>query len=120
MASSSSAPPPLLKDLHIRYIASLATHTGSLAYHLTTHLRVNAIYWAVASLHLLGAPQAIAPAELSQFVLNCWDEEQGAFGSYKGHDAHILGTLSAIQVLVMNDDMQLLDEGKRERLTKCE
>lgn len=40
----------------------------------------------------------------------------GAFGTFPGHDAHILSTLSAIQILVMQKAVDKLD---KERTTKC-
>ncbi|KAI0247000.1 terpenoid cyclases/protein prenyltransferase alpha-alpha toroid [Lactifluus subvellereus] len=35
--------------------------------------------------------------------MSCWDDEAGAFGTHPGHDAHILSTLSAIQILATHD-----------------
>jgi geranylgeranyl transferase type-2 subunit beta len=40
----------------------------------------------------------------------------GAFGTFPGHDAHILSTLSAIQILLMQD---ALDRLNKDRVTKC-
>lgn len=68
----------LLVPLHVKYIAALAKHSGSLAYHLTTHLRLNAIYWAATTLHLLGAPEALPRDGLVEFTLSCWDDDAGA------------------------------------------
>lgn len=118
----------LLAPLHVRYITALASHTSSLTYHLTTHLRINAIYWALTALHLLRAPDALPRDDVIAYVLQCWDDEQGAFGSHPGHDAHILATLSAVQILFMYGDDALaahLGTGseearrRRERLVGC-
>lgn len=67
-----------------------------------------------------------------EYVLSCWDDEagqwslecldaesalnlvlgtltlQGTFGAHPGHDGHILGTLSAIQILVIQDAVHLI------------
>lgn len=40
----------------------------------------------------------------------------GGYGASKGHDGHILTTLSAIQIMLMQDAAHLLDV---ERLTSC-
>lgn len=40
----------------------------------------------------------------------------GAFGAHPGHDGHILGTLSAIQILAIQDSLHLVDT---DRLVKC-
>jgi hypothetical protein len=71
----------LLVPLHVKYIAALAKHRGSLAYHLTTHLRLNAIYWAATTLHLLGAPEALPRDGLVEFTLSCWDDDAGGSSS---------------------------------------
>ncbi|UZJ50732.1 hypothetical protein CBS101457_000052 [Exobasidium rhododendri] len=105
----------LLIPLHIRYITVLASHTSSLTYHLTTHLRLNAIYWAVTTLFLLRSPDALPREDVIAYVLSCWDDTQGGFGSHPGHDAQIHVTLSAIQVLFMYDQLHTIDD-KRERL----
>ena len=108
----------LLAPLHIQYITALAAHTSSLTYHLTTHLRLNAIYWAVTTLFLLGKPDALPIDDVVAYVFDCWDDEQGAFGSHPGHDAHVHVTLSAIQVLFMYGKLDQLGD-KRERIITC-
>jgi len=40
----------------------------------------------------------------------------GAFGAHPDHDAHLLSTLSAIQILVMQDALDRLDV---DRVVKC-
>jgi len=40
----------------------------------------------------------------------------GGFGAHPDHDAHILSTLSAIQILVMQD---ALDKVDADRVVKC-
>lgn len=52
------------------------------------------------------------------YVLDCWDDTQGGFGSHPGHDAHIHVTLSAIQILFMYGQLHRLND-KRERLIQC-
>ncbi|KAN0118946.1 Terpenoid cyclases/protein prenyltransferase alpha-alpha toroid [Russula decolorans] len=46
---------------------------------------------------------ALDAEETIEYVMSCWDDEAGAFGAHLGHDAHILSTLSAIQVLATHD-----------------
>ncbi|CEH11762.1 rab geranylgeranyltransferase [Ceraceosorus bombacis] len=118
VAGPSKPPPYLQRSLHIHYIASLHTHTSSLAYRLTTHLRLNAIYWALCTLHILDAPDALPRNELVQFTLSCWDEERGAFGPHPGHDGHVLASLSAVQILALCDALPDLDAEKRDQLIK--
>jgi len=41
----------------------------------------------------------------------------GCFGAHPGHDGHILGTLSGIQILVMQD---ALDRADLDRILQCQ
>jgi len=41
----------------------------------------------------------------------------GAFGAHPDHDAHILSTLSAIQILIMQDALDRVDI---DRVVECE
>ncbi|KAH8111599.1 terpenoid cyclases/Protein prenyltransferase [Phellopilus nigrolimitatus] len=102
----------LLTTLHVKYIQSLDNRKDDLAYHLTTHLRLNGIYWGLTALCIMGRQDALPREEMIEFVMNCWDDDVGAFGAYPGHDAHILSTLSAIQILIMQDALDRVDVGR--------
>jgi hypothetical protein len=104
-----------------------------LAYHLTEHLRLNGVYWGHTACYIMGTPDALDREEMINYVLRCWDDEAGelmtslsvlarpaltigTFGAHPGHDGHILGTLSGIQILVIQDALNRADT---ERITKC-
>ncbi|OSX62735.1 hypothetical protein POSPLADRAFT_1046141 [Postia placenta MAD-698-R-SB12] len=53
--------------------------------------------------------EALDREEVIDFVMSCWDEDAGAFGAHPDHDAHIHSTLSAIQILIMQDALDRLD-----------
>jgi geranylgeranyl transferase type-2 subunit beta len=93
----------LLTDLHVRYIQNLGKHKDDLTYHMTAHLRMNAVYWGLTALCIMKQKDALDAEETIEYVMSCWDDEAGAFGAHLGHDAHILSTLSAIQVLATHD-----------------
>ncbi|KAI6103827.1 rab geranylgeranyltransferase [Pisolithus croceorrhizus] len=99
----------LLVPLHVSYIQNLGKSQDELAYHLTAHLRMNAIYWGLTALCIMGHKDALDREEMIEFVMSCWDEEAGGFGAHPDHDAHILSTLSAIQILIMQDALDRLD-----------
>ncbi|KAJ7742446.1 rab geranylgeranyltransferase [Mycena maculata] len=99
----------LLTALHVSYIQNLGKSTDDLAYHLTAHLRLNAIYWGVTALFIMGHPEALDKDEVIRFIESCWDEEAGGFAPHPGHDAHISTTLSAIQILVTYDALDRID-----------
>lgn len=43
----------------------------------------------------------------------------GGFGSYPAHDAHILSTLSAIQILALKHALDALGDERRQRVVQC-
>ena len=49
---------------------------------MTTHLRMNGIYWGLTALCTLGAPaDTLNRSDMADFVMQCWDEEFGALHS---------------------------------------
>ncbi|TFK38342.1 terpenoid cyclases/protein prenyltransferase alpha-alpha toroid [Crucibulum laeve] len=99
----------LLIPLHVSYIQKLGESKDDLAYHLTSHLRLNAIYWGLTALCVMGHQEALDREEMIEFVMSCWDDEAGGFGAHPEHDAHLLSTLSAIQILIMQDALDRVD-----------
>ena len=76
------------------------------------HLRLSGVYWGLTACALLRAPaDALGdPAALGDWVLSCavrsgggdGDEQRRlGFAPAPGHDAHLLYTLSALQVLAL-------------------
>lgn len=93
---------------HVRYIQSLDTRRDEYDYWLTEHLRLNGVYWGLVALHLLGRPDALPRNETIDFVLSC-QHENGGFGAAPGHDAHMLYTVSAVQILAMVEGLDELE-----------
>ncbi|KAI9751573.1 MAG: hypothetical protein M4579_006008 [Chaenotheca gracillima] len=102
----------LYVDQHVRYIQSLDTRKDELEYWLTEHLRLNGLYWGLTALHLLGHPDALPREETIAFVLSCF-HDNGGFGAAPGHDAHMLYTVSAVQILATVDALDVLEEEGR-------
>lgn len=123
MASASTgadASRTLFIPLHVAFIQALDKKRDSLAYHFTTHLRMNGVYWGLTALEILGKPEVLDRQALIDFVFSCWNQETGGFGSFPGHDAHVHSSLSAIQILAMKDALGELDSRSlREPLIKC-
>ncbi|RDL40062.1 Uncharacterized protein BP5553_00041 [Venustampulla echinocandica] len=110
-AASSALPDEiqLAIEPHVKYIQSLDSRRNELEYWLTEHLRLSGLYWGLTALHLLGRPDALSRDETIEFILSC-QNENGGFGAAPGHDAHLLSTLSAVQVLATVDALDELDE----------
>jgi geranylgeranyl transferase type-2 subunit beta len=95
---------------HVEYIVSLDKRTDEYEYWLTEHLRLNGVYWGLTALHILRHPEALPREELIAFTISCWNETTGGFGAAPGHDAHMLYTCSAVQILAMADGLAALDK----------
>ncbi|RKU42642.1 hypothetical protein DL546_000949 [Coniochaeta pulveracea] len=93
---------------HVKYIQSLDTRKDEYEYWLTEHLRLNGLYWGLTALHLLGHPDALPRNETIDFVLSC-QHDSGGFGAAPGHDAHMLYTVSAVQILATIDAFDELE-----------
>lgn len=110
----------LATSAHVKYIQSLDTRKDEYDYWLTEHLRLNGLYWGLTALHLLGRPDALPRAETIDFVLSC-QHDSGGFGAAPGHDAHLLSTVSAVQILATVDafdDLEARGRGKA-RVGEC-
>ncbi|KAI1333176.1 terpenoid cyclases/protein prenyltransferase alpha-alpha toroid [Xylariaceae sp. FL0255] len=94
---------------HVRYVQSLDTKKDDYNYWLTEHLRLNGLYWGLISLHLLRHPEALPRDETIDFVLSC-QHDNGGFGAAPLHDAHMLSTASAVQILVLLDAFDELEK----------
>ncbi|KAI9782172.1 MAG: hypothetical protein M1816_001963 [Peltula sp. TS41687] len=101
--------PGLLVQKHVKYIQELDTRHDDLEYWHTEHLRLSGLYWGLTALHLLGHPKALPREEVIDFVLSC-QHPSGGFGAAPGHDAHMLYTVSAVQILATLDAFDVLDE----------
>ncbi|GAA5823686.1 hypothetical protein JCM11251_000725 [Rhodosporidiobolus azoricus] len=112
MADSQAAPTTLLTDLHVQYIQTLDQKRDDLSYHFTEHLRMNGVYWGLTALALMGKMDALPREEMIEWVMSCWNEDAGGFSPHPGHDPHIHSTLSAIQILAMQDSLSVLNVDK--------
>lgn len=83
-------------------------------------MRLNGVYWGLTALHLLRHPEGLPREATIDFVISC-QHESGGFGAAPGHDAHMLYTVSAVQILATIDAIDELDQrGKagKERVGK--
>lgn len=69
---------------------------------------MSGVYWGATALHILGQPERLDKAQLIAWVMSCQKPSGGFAGSEK-HDAHLLYTLSALQILALYDSLDLVD-----------
>lgn len=79
-------------------------------------MRLNGVYWGLGALELMNQGHLLPTDDLVKFVLDCYDETSGGFGPFPKHDAHILNTLSGVQVLALKGKLDVLD---REKVIEC-
>jgi len=94
---------------HIKYVLQLDAHKDTIEYQATEHLRLSAIYWAAMAMDLMGALSHMDRDGVLAFVKSCEDPQSGGFGGNAGHDAHLLYTLSAVQLYALFDAMDRVD-----------
>ncbi|CCC68074.1 hypothetical protein NCAS_0A15160 [Naumovozyma castellii] len=109
-------PMEFLKEKHIEYIKSLDAKQGDLEYWLSEHLRLNGVYWGLTALCILDAKDTFKKEDIVNFVLSCWVKSTGGFSPFPRHDAHLLTTLSGIQILSIYNSLDALTE---EQIEKC-
>lgn len=87
------------RELHVAYITEWYTAKGDLDFVLAEYLRMSGLYWSITALDLLGERDKFDRSEVLKFVHDsrC---ANGGFAASPGNDAHLLYTLSAMQILV--------------------
>lgn len=99
----------LHKDSHVSFVKKSSEDKDAIEYVLTDHLRLSGMYWGLTSLDLLGKLDVVNADEIIEFVQKCWVPEVGGYAPCVYHDAHVLYTLSAVQILALFDRMDLVD-----------
>ena len=116
--------PPFYDTLHTDYIAGLASKLDAPTSYegaVTEHLRMSGVYWSLTALSILKSPEQVdalmgvtVPKDnrpsLVDWTMSCYDARTGGFGGNVGHDAHLLYTLSAIQILALADEIHKVDK----------
>ncbi len=80
----------------------------SFEFYATEHFRMSGVYWGLSALHLIGRADLLDREDVLDWVLRC-QKPSGGFGGAEAHDAHMLYTLSAVQILALYDRLDLLD-----------
>lgn len=78
-------------------------------YCATEHLRMSGVYWGVMAMELIAAGEEMGKDEICDWVMTCYNAD-GGFGGSPGHDSHILYTLSALQLLALNNALDRVDK----------
>ncbi|CAD5228988.1 unnamed protein product [Bursaphelenchus okinawaensis] len=106
------SPTELLRDKHVDFIVKSGANTEGYEYILTEYLRVSGIYWCVGSLDLANQLEKQDQKHIENIIKIITDSknEDGGYGSAKGHDSQILHTLCALQVFIILKRLDLVDK----------
>ncbi|XP_070297332.1 geranylgeranyl transferase type-2 subunit beta isoform X1 [Salvelinus sp. IW2-2015] len=107
----SDAPSALLLDKHADYIAAYGSKKDDYEYTLSEYLRMSGIYWGLTVMDLMGQLTRMNQQEISDFIKSC-QHDCGGISASIGHDPHVLYTLSAVQILSLYDNVNVLDVDK--------
>lgn len=115
MAESSST---FDKEKHVKYVQDLDSKITKQTYEywLLEHLRLNGLYWGLMALATMDRQDALPQEEVIRFVMSCFDDKVGGFAAYPGHDAHVLTTLSGLQILFMYDKLDSISDAQRKQI----
>lgn len=107
----------LLKKKHGEFIKEQECK-NTFEFLLSEPKRMNGVYWGIMSvITLKNFDNYFEKKKITEFIFSCWDEQNGAFGAFPNHDAHILPTLSALQVLkIFYSDLNVLENEKQDRI----
>eukprot|EP00111_Clytia_hemisphaerica_P010669 TCONS_00031162-protein len=106
-----NAPKTLLMEKHAEYIKAYEEKKEDYEYVMTEYLRVSGVYWGLTAMSLMKRLEAMNQKEVLEFVLAC-QHPNGGFSACQNHDAHLLYTLSSIQILALFDRLDDIDRDK--------
>jgi len=99
----------LLVDKHCSFLIGYGKNHNKYEYGATDYLRMSGIYWLTTCLDLLHSLKLVDENFILKYIENCHDKQSGGYSPSPKHDAHLLYTLSAVQVLVLFNRMDLID-----------
>uniref|UniRef100_A0A0N4ZLU6 Geranylgeranyl transferase type-2 subunit beta n=1 Tax=Parastrongyloides trichosuri TaxID=131310 RepID=A0A0N4ZLU6_PARTI len=113
------SPKIFLKDMHSKFIMKYVESKESYDYIMSGHLRMNGVYWCCEAMDLLGELDKMDKEDIFKFIFEeCFDPKSGGFRQSEGNDPHLLSTLSAIQLLVMFNAIEMVDKDAVSRFVK--
>jgi len=111
----AEAPDELLLEKHVNFISTYGKNKATeYDFEVSEFLRINGLYWALTALDIMDAKDSMSEGrdDVMKFVLSCYHPEVGGFGPFPNHDPHLLFTLSAVQIAVIHDAVDMLDVDK--------
>ncbi|XP_057290038.1 geranylgeranyl transferase type-2 subunit beta-like [Hydractinia symbiolongicarpus] len=105
-----NAPNNILLDKHIEFIKTYE-ESNKYEYIMTEYLRMSGVYWGLTAMALMKRLDSMDKKSIMEFVQEC-QHDSGGYSASAQHDAHLLYTLSAIQIHALFDELEELDKEK--------
>uniref|UniRef100_A0A915Q7S6 Geranylgeranyl transferase type-2 subunit beta n=1 Tax=Setaria digitata TaxID=48799 RepID=A0A915Q7S6_9BILA len=96
----------LLITKHADFIKHYFENKQSYENVTSEYLRLSGIYWCLQAMDLMGKLNEMDVNEIAVYVKQC-QQPCGGFAPAEQHDAHLLHTLSAVQIMIM---LEKIDE----------
>lgn len=106
----SKAQKELLVEKHCAFLTGYGRSHSTYEYGSTDYLRMSGIYWLCTCLDLLHSLKLIDQEHIVDYIQKCYDKNSGGYSPCPNHDPHLLYTLSAVQVLVQFNRVDLIDK----------
>jgi geranylgeranyl transferase type-2 subunit beta len=106
----SKAQKELLIEKHCAFLIGYGRSHNTYEYGITDYLRMSGIYWLGTCLDLLHSLKLIDQDYIIDYIQKCYDPNSGGYSPCPNHDPHLLYTLSAIQLLVQLNRIDLIDK----------
>lgn len=94
----------LLQNKHEEYLKHYAKDDYGTEQIMAEYLKMSGMYWGLNALHLMNSSISNELEGVLTFIKQSQCDD-GGFAAAKGHDSHLLHTLSAVQVLVILDKL---------------
>lgn len=94
-----------------RTCGSALQEPDKLEFVATEHFWMSGMYWGLTAMYLMGRLEEMDKDAILAWVLRC-QHPCGGFGASERNDAHMLYTLSAVQILALYDKLDQLDTDK--------
>lgn len=102
------APKTLCLEKHIEFIGSYGQGETEYEFVMAEYLRMNGIFWGLTAMDLMNGTERMSKTEIMDFLSDC-SHPSGGYSPFPGHDPHLLNTLSAVQIAVTLNSLEMLD-----------
>lgn len=100
----------LLIEKHCAFLTGYGSTHSIYEFGATDYLRMSGIYWLCTCLDLMHSLHLIDQNYILDYIQKCHHKESGGYSPSPNHDPHLLYTLSAVQILVELNRVDLIDK----------